>query len=45
MFQLPELVRHGGGSIKTVCYHNIGMIFGAFILVVIAVFEEHIDVH
>lgn len=42
---LPELVRHGCGSVKTVCYHNIGMIFGAFILVVIAVFEEHIDVH
>lgn len=42
---LPELVRLGSGSIKTFCYHNVGIVLGALILVVIAVFEEHIDVH
>lgn len=42
---LPELVRLGSKNVKTFVYHNIGIILGALILVVIGVFEEHIDVH
>ncbi|XP_052062567.1 zinc transporter ZIP12-like isoform X1 [Mytilus californianus] len=41
---LPELMKLGTKSWKTFCYHNIGIITGAFILVVVAVFEEHIEV-
>lgn len=42
---LPELVRLGSRSYTTFIYHNIGIVLGALILVVIAVFEEKIDVH
>ncbi|CAG2254802.1 Zinc transporter ZIP6,Zinc transporter ZIP10,Zinc transporter foi [Mytilus edulis] len=41
---LPELMKLGSKSWKTFCYHNIGIVTGALILVVVAVFEEHIEV-
>ncbi|KAK3084629.1 hypothetical protein FSP39_016559, partial [Pinctada imbricata] len=41
---LPTLVKHGRGKWRTIIYHNIGILVGALIIILLGIFEDKIHV-
>ncbi|KAK3084285.1 hypothetical protein FSP39_011047, partial [Pinctada imbricata] len=41
---LPTLVKHGRGKWQIILYHNIGILVGALIIILLGIFEEKIHI-
>lgn len=42
--QLPSLIKNGSTNTKTLIYHNIGILLGALVIILLAIFESKIDI-
>jgi hypothetical protein len=43
--QLPSLIKNGSTNTRTFIYHNIGILFGALVIILLSVFESKIEIH
>ncbi|XP_033747807.1 zinc transporter ZIP12-like isoform X2 [Pecten maximus] len=41
---IPELISAGAGRLKTIIYHNIGIIIGILIILLLSIFEDSIHI-
>ncbi|XP_022336469.2 zinc transporter ZIP12-like [Crassostrea virginica] len=41
---LPSLIKNGSTNTKTLIYHNIGILLGALVIILLAIFESKIDI-
>ncbi|XP_060078375.1 zinc transporter ZIP4-like [Ylistrum balloti] len=41
---IPELIQAGAGRLKTIIYHNIGILIGVLIILLLSIFEDSIQV-
>ncbi|OWF40412.1 zinc transporter ZIP4-like [Mizuhopecten yessoensis] len=41
---IPELIRTGAGRLRTIIYHNIGIVIGILIILLLSIFEDKIHI-
>lgn len=42
--QLPSLIKNGSTNTRTFIYHNIGILFGALVIILLSIFESRIEI-
>lgn len=41
---LPSLIKNGSTNTRTFIYHNIGILFGALVIILLSIFESRIEI-